>query len=283
MTAQHLRSPLTAVSVAALALALVGTAPASAGDAAPTSPYTIGGNIDITTNYMFRGVSQTGNGPAIQGGFTFTYNPLNLNLGIWGSNVDGSSGTSYWTAPNAAGEQVVVAPDTPGAQENVLSAPGYSGANMETDFTASWTPTWDKIGLDLGYVRYEYFNTDYTPNNTNEFHLGASYDFGVVAPKATVSYSDNFFGFGSAWYYDLTIPVKLPYDFTLTGHYGWNQSDNSPNHGGYNNYQDYSVALSHDFIGLSFTLAWIDRTNVNDCVSPFDCGSTAVFTVSKSF
>jgi hypothetical protein len=30
-------------------------------------------------------------------------------------------------------------------------------------------------------------------------------------------------------------------------------------------------------------LAWVDRTKTDACISPFDCGSTAVFTVSKTF
>jgi len=211
------------------------------------SPHSFSANVAMTTNYMFRGVSQTGNQGAIQGGFDYSYTPFDINLGIWGSNV---------------------------------ASDGFGGASMETDFLASWTPSWDKLGLDLGYVRYQYFQTDYNPNNTNEFHLGLSYDLTYFTPSFTANYSDNWFGDGDSWYYDLSVDIPLPYDFTLSGHYGWNQFTGDL---GFNNYEDYSVGISREFHGFGFDLSWVDRTKQDDCVSPFDCGSTAVFTVSKSF
>jgi uncharacterized protein (TIGR02001 family) len=240
----------TACATSALLIASLSTATlAVAEDAAPASPHSFTGNVALTTNYLFRGISQTGNGPAIQGGFNYSYTPLSLNAGIWGSNVDSAPG-------------------------------GYSGANMETDFLASWTPTYDKLGVDLGYVRYEYFNTTFINNNTNEFHLGLSYDLTYVKPKFTANYSDDWYGDGESWYYDLTAAVPLPYDFTLTGHYGWSHFTGDLN---YVNYEDYSVGISREFGGFGFALAWVDRTNTDACVSPLDCGSTAVFTISKAF
>jgi uncharacterized protein (TIGR02001 family) len=210
------------------------------------SPHSFSANVALTTNYMFRGVTQTENGPAIQGGFDYSYTPYNLNLGIWGSNV---------------------------------SSDGFAGANMETDFLASWTPSYDKLGVDLGYVRYQYFGTNYDDNNTNEFHLGLSYDLTYLTPSFTVNYSDDWFGLDGAWYYDLSVEVPLPYDFTLSGHYGWNRFK-----GIYDlNYEDYSVGISREFFGFGFDLSWVDRSDTDDCGWPFQCGSTAVFTVSKSF
>lgn len=43
------------------------------------SPHVFSANVALTTNYMFRGVSQTNNGPAIQGGFDYEYSPYNLS------------------------------------------------------------------------------------------------------------------------------------------------------------------------------------------------------------
>jgi uncharacterized protein (TIGR02001 family) len=195
---------------------------------------------------MFRGISQTENGPAIQGGFNYSYTPYNLNLGIWGSNV---------------------------------TSDGFQGANMETDFLASWTPSYGKLGVDLGWVLYEYFGTNNNDNNTNEFHLGLSYDLTYLTPSIKANYSDDWFGMGGAWYYDLSVAVPLPYDFSLSGHYGWNQFE-----GQYDaNYQDYSIGISREFYGFGFNLSWVDRSDTAACGWPFQCGSTAVFTVSKSF
>lgn len=235
----------TACATGALLIASLGTL--NLARAEGESPHSFTANVAMTTNYLFRGTSQTGNGPAIQGGFGYSYTPFNLNLGIWGSNI---------------------------------ASEGFAGANMETDFLASWTPSWDKLGLDLGYVRYQYFQTDYNPNNTNEFHLGLSYDLTYLTPKFTVNYSDNWYGDGDAWYYDLSVAIPLPYEFSLTGHYGWNQFTGDL---GFVDYDDYKVGLSRAFGGFGFELAWVDRTEKDTCISPFDCGSTAVFTVSKTF
>jgi uncharacterized protein (TIGR02001 family) len=232
----------TACATGALLIASLGTM--NLARAEGESPHSFSANVALTTNYLFRGISQTGNQPAIQGGFGYSYTPLNLNLGIWGSNI---------------------------------ASEGFGGANMETDFLASWTPSWDKLGLDVGYVRYQYFQTDNNANNTNEYHLGLSYDLTYLKPKVTVNYSGDWYGDGDAWYYDLGVSVPLPYEFSLTGHYGWNVFTSFPN------YEDYKVGLSREFGGFGFEVAWVDRTNHADCVSPFDCGSTAVFTVSKVF
>jgi uncharacterized protein (TIGR02001 family) len=234
---------LVAGSLMALNVAL-------AADPQPVNSFT--GSLALTTNYIFRGVSQTNNGPAIQGGINYKYTPYNLYAGIWGSNVDSS-------------------------------VSGYNGASAEVDLTAGWAPTWNKLGLDVGYQYYWYPMTDSGANDTNEYHLGLSYDFTYVVPSFTAYYSNDWYGVGPSWYYSLNLAVPLPYDFTLAGHYGWNRPNNSINNGGYEAYDDYSVGLSRDFYGFGFSLAWVDRNKTEYCGPPFQCGSTAVFTVSKSF
>src|SRR5262245_2646296 len=48
------------------------------------------GNVALTSDYVFRGISQTQGDPAIQGGFDFTTNVGNAPFyaGAWASNVD---------------------------------------------------------------------------------------------------------------------------------------------------------------------------------------------------
>ena len=51
------------------------------------------GNINLTSDYVFRGVSLSDNGPAVQGGFDYSVDLLKAAgvsgyLGVWGSNVD---------------------------------------------------------------------------------------------------------------------------------------------------------------------------------------------------
>lgn len=212
------------------------------------SPHEFNTNLALTTNYMFRGLSQTDNGPAVQGGFDYLYDPYDFYAGVWASNVDSSSA-------------------------------GYDNASMELDFYAGWTPSWQNLDFDLGYIRYQYPKTKTSENNSDEFHLGLSYGgLGYFTPSYTAHYSDDFFGGGPAWYHDLGIEVPLSYGFTLAGHYGWNQFDDSAG-----NYDDYSVGVSKEYLGLEFDLSWVHRSDEEACSSPFQCDNTAVFTLSKSF
>lgn len=50
------------------------------------SPLT--GNFDITTNYVYQGLSNTNNVPAFQGGLTYTFLSTGIYLNTWGSNVN---------------------------------------------------------------------------------------------------------------------------------------------------------------------------------------------------
>src|SRR5512135_1095233 len=71
---------------------------------AETSPFST--NVSLTTNYLYRGISQTGAKPAIQGGFDYA-NANGVYVGAWGSSISwlsdagGTSGTTG-TAPAVA-------------------------------------------------------------------------------------------------------------------------------------------------------------------------------------
>jgi hypothetical protein len=76
----------TAASLATLMMALAGTATAE-------EPYSISANIGAVSNYMWRGVTQTGDHPAVQGGFDFAHQS-GFYAGTWISNVDFDDGAS---------------------------------------------------------------------------------------------------------------------------------------------------------------------------------------------
>ena len=64
------------------ALAVPGVAMAA--DAAPAPLFTA--NVALVTNYLYRGISQTGGKPAIQGGFDYAHSS-GFYAGVWGSNI----------------------------------------------------------------------------------------------------------------------------------------------------------------------------------------------------
>jgi uncharacterized protein (TIGR02001 family) len=69
---------LTLVAAAAMADAAPAVAPASA--------WTQSGNLAITSNYIWRGVSQNDNKVALQGGFDVAHTS-GLSAGVWASNI----------------------------------------------------------------------------------------------------------------------------------------------------------------------------------------------------
>ena len=72
-----MRKPLI-VALASLSF----TAPAISYADAPASPHTVTANLGVVTDYRFRGVSQTHENPAIQGGVDYAH-ASGLYLGAW--------------------------------------------------------------------------------------------------------------------------------------------------------------------------------------------------------
>jgi uncharacterized protein (TIGR02001 family) len=64
-------------AAAAAGATLAGAGMAQAGE--------ISANVGLTTDYVFRGISLSDNGPAIQGGFDWSHDMF--YVGVWGSNV----------------------------------------------------------------------------------------------------------------------------------------------------------------------------------------------------
>ena len=99
------------------ALAVCLALPAQAGD----KKLNLSANVALTTDYVFRGISQTLNDPAVQGGFDATYGLF--YAGVWGSNVDFGAG---------------------------------SPADLELDWYGGIRPTWKSLNFDVGVIYYNY-------------------------------------------------------------------------------------------------------------------------------
>jgi uncharacterized protein (TIGR02001 family) len=87
-------------------------------------------NIALATEYVFRGVSQTAENPAVQGGFDITCGIF--YAGVWGSNLD-FGGDALW---GGAGTEDV--------------------ANIEMDWYLGIKPVTGKITWDFGVIYYTY-------------------------------------------------------------------------------------------------------------------------------
>ncbi len=91
-------------TLAALALlTFANAANASDGPAAESadaaSPYTLSANVTLASQYRYRGLMQTNNKPAIQGGFDFAH-ASGFYLGNWNSSISWlNDGNSEVSAP----------------------------------------------------------------------------------------------------------------------------------------------------------------------------------------
>ena len=212
----------------------------------------ISGNVALTTDYRFRGISQTDRNPAVQGGFDWAHDS-GFYLGTWGSNVD------------------------------------FAGS-LELDYYGGYAHDInDSLSFDVGAIYYDYpgdgGNLEFW-----EVYGGLSGDLGPVSLSGTVSYSNDYFGeSGDAFYYDLGASYELPAEFSLAAHYGYQTiDDGSVKDAGFfssneDNYQDWSIGVSRSFLGVDFDLSYID-TNLgkSDCFGSKICDSTVVLSVSKS-
>ena len=61
---------------------------------ADDSPHEFSANVALSTDYRFRGISQTTEDPALSGGFDYSYTPFGFYAGVWASNLDFGEDTS---------------------------------------------------------------------------------------------------------------------------------------------------------------------------------------------
>ncbi|MEH0166497.1 TorF family putative porin [Roseateles microcysteis] len=201
--------------LATLALALSAALPAFAQEAAaPVDPLSF--NVSVTTDYRYRGISQTRLKPALQGGADYA-SPSGFYIGAWGSTIK-------WIK-DAGG-------DAP-AEVDV-----YAGYKTEVS---------KDLLLDVGVLQYYYSKNKLNPS-ANTLELYGALTAGPVTGKLSYSTS-NLFGFADSkgsLYLDLSASFDLGDGLMLTPHLGRQEVRHNKTY----SYTDYSLALSKDFSGL---------------------------------
>lgn len=249
------RNTLAALALVALA------APAHAADSADADApeYTLTANVTLASQYRYRGLMQTNNKPAIQGGFDFTH-ASGLYLGNWNSSVSWlNDGNSDVSAP--------VEMDFYG---------GYKG-NLAPD-----------APFDLGVLQYYYpgdYPSGYTSPDTTELYAGVGY--GPVMFKYSVAMT-NLFGFADSkysQYFDLSGNFDTGFwGLTVNAHVG-RQTVRNLTDGAYT---DWKLGLTKDFgQGLAISVAYID-TNADRAVYTNSRGrymgrATGLLSLTKTF
>ena len=196
---------------------------------APPAPRAcaLSANVGLTSEYVFRGISQTDQGPAIQGGFDATCGIL--YAGLWASNLD--------FGPDGAGDGI---------------------ANIEIDLYAGIKPKTGPITWDLGVIYYAY------PNSSNavadldmvEFKVGGSAEIwkgGTLG--VTGFYSPDYTGeLGEVLTVEVGISQALPtigmFTPTFSALVGHQMGDDSAYRTAFgdDNYTYWNVGLTFGFL-----------------------------------
>jgi uncharacterized protein (TIGR02001 family) len=253
-------------------LGFLAALPALAQESEQPSPVTA--NITWVSNYLYRGISQTGGKAALQGGFDFSA-ANGFYLGAWASNV------SIWSDiyTQTAGTQ--------GANNSSLEMDTYAG--VKNSFATDYT-------YDVGYLRYSYpgtYKAGATNADTHEIYAALGYKW--LAVKYSYSLGDTF-GIASARgsnYRDIGINYPVAdTGLTLGAHYGKQNYKgaiaNSLSLAGQDpSYADYKLSVSERYKGYVFGLAY-SKTNAAKGgfyhVLGSDLGQGAtVFSVNRTF
>ncbi|MCL1141356.1 TorF family putative porin [Shewanella gaetbuli] len=208
------------------------------------------GEVSLTNDYRFRGVSQTAGDVALQAGVDWSADN-GFFVGAWGSNVD-------------------------------FDEEGYEGPELEIDvYVGYWGEISDDASWDVTLYRYNY------PGDSDLDYLEASVGFDFYGARAAYWYTNDYSGTDLDLHYvDLNYSWGFAENWSLDFHYGYNFGDALDDGEGFDSYSDYSVGISTEFNGFGISLAYLDTDlsgdqEVEDGV--YKTKATALLALSYSF
>ncbi len=241
-----MKSTLILAGTSVLAFSALVAAPrADAADAAsapaPAPFVTATGNVNLVSDYRFRGIDQTWGHPAVQGGADLAF-ANGLYAGAWASNVSGNS---------------------------------YPGGSLELDLYAGYNGKFDDdFGYAVGGYGYVYpganFDKSACPSaaypapcaalpsqGLDTFELNAGVSWKWISYKLSVSATDYFGANASTGYsghtsgtlyHDVTLTWPIEDDLSLAAHVG--HTDIKATYTGVDpDYTDWRVTLGKTFAG----------------------------------
>ncbi|MEM7192300.1 MAG: TorF family putative porin [Pseudomonadota bacterium] len=208
----------------------------------------------LTTDYVFRGISQTGNNPAVQGSIDASYGIF--YAGMWGSSID--------------------------------------FAPVEIDYYAGIAPEWMGISFDVGGLFYTYPGADDPGGDFNYFEVkaAASYTFYDSFTLGVANYySPEFFGeSGDANALELAGEYTFDtifnfFDPSISALVGWQWIDENDTFGT-DDYTYWNVGLTLGFMdNFAADIRYYDTDlSSGECFGGDDlCDGRVVGTLSASF
>ncbi len=222
------KSLLSLAVLSTLAIPSLSFADTVAPAAEPTSPHTFTYNVGLYSQYIFRGLTQTGEKPAIQGGVDYAHSS-GFYAGAWASNIS-------WLEDNST----------------------YDSSSLELDLYGGFANTIGDtgIGYNVGLLQYVYpgdKKSGSTPAGTTEVYGSLSYSW--ISAKVSVIASANGFGVSKAdgtWYAELNANYPIA-DTGITANAHIGRQDYSGTGNEIYNYTDWK---------LGATKAWSNGVNL---------------------
>jgi uncharacterized protein (TIGR02001 family) len=241
-----MKTALKAGVFAALTLASA-TVAFAADEEGAWGPFTAG--VSLTSDYRFRGISQSDRGAAIQGWVNYEH-ASGFFGNIWASNVDFND-TGFTTTDDT---------------------------NLEVDLTVGYNHSFsDQLSGGIKAVYYWYADADYLPGapDYDYFELIANlgYDFGKASVSGELAWTPDNFGETDdavALTGGVTVPLMDSFAFfdgglATSGHLGYQWYDNA----GLNDYLFYDLGLTATWGIFDVDVRWVGTD-----VSTPECGFT---------
>ena len=234
--------------------------------AAEESPHSLSANVGMFSDYVFRGISQTGGDPAVQGGLDYSHSS-GFYLGTWGSNVG-------W----------------------IEDFQGYDSGNVEIDVYGGFRGDIGQTGLtfDVGAIQYMYPGKKAGAVDADTTEIYAALGWKWFTAKYSYAVSDEVFGFANADgsdYLDISASVPIgETGLTAGAHWGTFSFENNSAQ----DYDDWKVSLAYDVgtlskvmdgvtVGVAYTDTDADRAVWTDANSEFLGKDTTTVWISKAF
>jgi uncharacterized protein (TIGR02001 family) len=237
--------------VGALALAALAAAGGAQADSDDGIDFgTFGGSASLSSDYVFRGISNTDEQPQVQVDLNWSHSS-GFYTGVWGSNTDF----------------------------------GGAGNSMELDPYIGFASSVGDTGLsyDVGYWYYTYPGSSLDPDpDYGEAYAIGTYSQGPFYVSPSVWYADEYFGADyDGLAYDVTVGWEFPWGIEASARIGEQTFSSAADN---LDYTYYDIGASKSVAGFDLGLRWHDTDDGAALAGDPDLAdSRVVFSVSRSF
>lgn len=247
---KKMTTKLSLAAALTLAFATMGAPVAHAEEAAPEHAFSF--NAAVTSDYRYRGLSQTRLKPALQGGADYTHNPSGFYAGTWGSTIK-------WIK-DFGGDSDVELDFYAGKRGEIVSGVSYDFGGLYYLYPSNSLATsantfevYGQVGVGPAYFKYSHSTTNL---------------FGTADSK------------GSG-YYDIGANIEVASGLVLNLHVGRQYVANNSMY----TYNDFKIGVTKDLGFASVALAVI-KADTDAYLAPNGknlAKGGAVLTLSKTF